>query len=769
MKLKIVLFSILLSWVIAFPLNANESDIHKIIDKEEIENVGRSPIWCVPNNLSPGYSMLKGNILDLAYVIDRIEFVNESDEQSKYEYTYNPNIKTLTEVRFMMNNDKWLKYYQKVNTFDENRILVQTEYSNFVDYHWVNNQKRIYTNDENGVVAQIIIQYWVDENWADRYKYEYFYDDDGTNTSYTLARWYSDKWNESDLYVNAFGVNGVLTSTTSRRYTNNKWENSNKTTYTYDQNQNMISNISQYWSDYKWNSSYKIEYEYDEDQILVISENFNWDNAWKKSNRDAYSYDENDNLIAKTRQVWIYEPGFSRWDDISRLIYVFDEKEHYVRYHSEIWEDKTWVPSTFSTFNYNDPYENNIYVSSQSGNYLTNMELFWGVLEPFSISLSIPENEATKIEIAPTLEWKETPNAETYTIQISKDAEFEQILIEQTGILVLNYDVADLENYTTYYWRVHGENYDKTGEWSEVWSFRTIALPPEFTTKLISPVNETVDENIENIELTWDVNQEAEVYTLQVSSTVDFADADIVQEYSDLSETSKILDVLEHSKMYYWRVQGINEGGEAPWSEIWTFETVISPPLNQVVLASPVNYVIDVQYKNLELSWDTYATADTYTIHVSQERFFKNDDQIIKFENVAGTTQILEALEKETIYYWRVKAINKGGEGPWSDSWKFTTGTEVSVEEIADMYSLTVYPNPTSSNATISYLLPQATQITIAIYDEFGSAILKTNEQTKAAGDHVYEFNTDNLSSGMYYYSINIGAETINGQIVKIK
>ncbi|MCH8569090.1 MAG: T9SS type A sorting domain-containing protein [Balneolales bacterium] len=41
------------------------------------------------------------------------------------------------------------------------------------------------------------------------------------------------------------------------------------------------------------------------------------------------------------------------------------------------------------------------------------------------------------------------------------------------------------------------------------------------------------------------------------------------------------------------------------------------------------------------------------------------------------TFELEEALETETVYYWRVRGINELGEGEWSAAWSFTTGEEM--------------------------------------------------------------------------------------------
>jgi type IX secretion system substrate protein len=769
MKYKIAIITILLSSMFVASLNANETDFGKHLNDEMMKSSVILPHEQIMGIKSTPRFLTKENKLDLDYIVESVELATRLGEDQLYEYTYNPEINILTELKYVKLDGNWEYYYRINYTFNENLFLVEKKTDLFEFGKWKDVLRSLFILDENDLANQILDQRWKDGIWIDEYRHDYKYDEMGNIIEHRNYGWVVDHWDNSGLYKFSYNTFGSMKSYQSHTFIGNEWNNYRKIIYSYDHNQNILLLTSYDWQSDKWKNYGKIEYTYNSDDQLSKSEDYYWEGAWKKEDRDIFEYDESGNQISNTNQVWIYESGNARWEDITRTYFIYNENNLLVRWYEDKWENNSWQSNLFYLVQFEDPRGIEFRFGAKTYNKFTNALITWSIMQPSLVQLSLPEDESTAIAISPLLEWASTKNAETYSIQIAENEAFEQVIVDEDGITELNYSASDLQNYKTYYWRVRGDNSEKQGDWSTVWSFRTISLPPVDAISLVSPANETVDEKIESLQLTWDASKEAEEYTLQVSTTADFEENTIIQEYTGLSETIKALEALEHSQTYYWRVRGVNEGGSSPWSEVWSFETVVSPPEDRVVLASPVNFKTDVLAKKLELLWEVYETAETYTLHLSQERFFNHDDQITKYENVTETTQILDSLKNEAIYYWRVKAINKGGEGPWSETWKFTTEKSTSIEDTGNNLSVSVSPNPTSGNAIINYSLQHPAHVQIIVFDEFGNTIQTLEEQRKAAGVHQCEFSTDKLSSGVYYYSIQFGSEQVNGKIIKVK
>jgi len=65
------------------------------------------------------------------------------------------------------------------------------------------------------------------------------------------------------------------------------------------------------------------------------------------------------------------------------------------------------------------------------------------------------------------------------------------------------------------------------------------------------------------------------------------------------------------------------------------------------------------------------------------------------------------------------------------------------------------YPNPFNPNTSISFSLPESGFATLSIYDVLGNLIDVATEGYKTAGVHTVNFDAGNLSSGVYFYTLN--------------
>ncbi|MGS2762477.1 reprolysin-like metallopeptidase [Sinomicrobium sp. M5D2P9] len=123
------------------------------------------------------------------------------------------------------------------------------------------------------------------------------------------------------------------------------------------------------------------------------------------------------------------------------------------------------------------PGEYDITVKGTSGEQVREIPLSLQVYnEDFeNVALSAPANgtEELRPSFGITLEWEESPNTETYEIQLSAESDFSPIL-ETASVAFPYYEPENLENDHTYYWRVKPKNSCGEGEYGNAFSFRTL-------------------------------------------------------------------------------------------------------------------------------------------------------------------------------------------------------------------------------------------------------------------------------------------------------
>jgi hypothetical protein len=83
--------------------------------------------------------------------------------------------------------------------------------------------------------------------------------------------------------------------------------------------------------------------------------------------------------------------------------------------------------------------------------------------------------------LTPRLEWNASTGASDYGLQVATNSTFTNLVVNETGITVLYYDIPGglLSWNTTYYWRVNAKNsFGSTSAWSTTWYFKTAVGPP---------------------------------------------------------------------------------------------------------------------------------------------------------------------------------------------------------------------------------------------------------------------------------------------------
>ncbi|HSL88016.1 MAG TPA: M14 family zinc carboxypeptidase [Ignavibacteriaceae bacterium] len=98
--------------------------------------------------------------------------------------------------------------------------------------------------------------------------------------------------------------------------------------------------------------------------------------------------------------------------------------------------------------------------------------------------------------------------------------------------------------------------------------------------------------------------------------------------------------------------------------------------------------------------------------------------------------------------YYRLKQIDFDG------TFSYVNEVEVDYHGVTE-YSLEQnYPNPFNPTTTINYQLSKSADVTIKVYNILGVEVASLVNGLQTAGKHKVEFNAQDLSSGIYFYTI---------------
>jgi photosystem II stability/assembly factor-like uncharacterized protein len=363
-----------------------------------------------------------------------------------------------------------------------------------------------------------------------------------------------------------------------------------------------------------------------------------------------------------------------------------------------------------------------------------------------------PPNNAVDVSLTPVLDWNEDISVISYQLQLSTDSVFGTTLLDSSGFTISELTVRSglLTNLTTYFWRVRTTNSFGTSNWSAVWKFTTLLAPPG-APLLISPPNNDTGVTTTPV-LDWNDVQFAQTYRVQLSSDSTFGTTIINIGGLTSSHYNVPGGFLSNNTRYFWRVNATNSAGTGPWSATWNFRTVISPPVAPPVLISPPNGATGQSLTPL-LDWNDVFQATGYRVNLSQDSLF-NSVLIDTSLPVSNYTVRSGALNGNITYYWRVRAFNSGGFGPWSVTWRFTTqpiGIIHISSEIPDKFSLSQYPNPFNPVTRFIIEIPSVVNVKISIFDINGKLTDELYNGMLSAGKYQILWDASRLSSGLYF------------------
>ena len=295
---------------------------------------------------------------------------------------------------------------------------------------------------------------------------------------------------------------------------------------------------------------------------------------------------------------------------------------------------------------------------------------------PSAPLLSLPGNGSVGVGFNGTeLEWTGDDLASSYSVQVSKSADFSSVDVQQEGWPAETYTLPELDPATLYYWRVRSTGDQATSEWSLTYQFLTLddgATPPSIPI-LSSPSNGATDVLSTDVELEWVTAEDAVNYRVQLATTSDFSVL-IVDVDGVLGTTYSSAELFADTE-YFWRVRANGQGGVSDWSDEYSFSTISADGLPGVpTLSSPSNGATDITPGVISLSWEAETSATSYDYQMSTVPSFSS----LVDEQLGVTATSLESIElgQGVTYYWHVRAVNENGMSEWSSLYSFTTTSD---------------------------------------------------------------------------------------------
>jgi hypothetical protein len=377
---------------------------------------------------------------------------------------------------------------------------------------------------------------------------------------------------------------------------------------------------------------------------------------------------------------------------------------------------------------------------------------------PAAPNLVSPANNSTGNQASLSLVWNKSVTATSYRVQLATDAGFSNIILNDSTLTDSLRSVSGLNPLTNYWWRVKAKNAGGTSGFSGVFTFKTLGVPFTISGTFV-PANGAFNQPT-SINFRWPKTQDQTLspqtilnYGFELA-TDSVSLANLVRD-TTLTDTVKTVSGLVNSTNYYWRVKAKNQAGWSAFTNWLKLTTVPNPPAAPN-LTLPANNSSGVSLTPV-MVWDSLASATSYRIQIANDSSFSSmvkDTSGITSSHYNVYSGLLSNLNK---YYWRVQAVNAGGNGPNSVIFNFTVGLlGISQNnEIPKAYMLyDNYPNPFNPSTKIKFDLPHGGLTVLKIYDVLGrlSGVVVSGQLN--AGRYEIEFNASQLASGVYFYRL---------------
>jgi hypothetical protein len=293
---------------------------------------------------------------------------------------------------------------------------------------------------------------------------------------------------------------------------------------------------------------------------------------------------------------------------------------------------------------------------AEQNNWTITSSFVTGTGAPGQVGLSSPANGTTDVSLTPQLEWMVPVRATSFNLQVSLDPSFTSVIVSETGLSDVTYNVVGLNPATDYWWRVQAVNQDGLGEWSEVWQFSTVGLVAPQAPVLVSPLNGAAEVSFNPL-FTWNASDGASSYKLEISTNPTFSTVAIAVV---VTQPFYQADGLLLGQGYYWRVEARNAGGSAV-SDIWGFTTVQSTDVESDEI--PDEFAVGQNYPNpfnpstnIEVSMPRAADARLVVYNVRGEEVARLVDGYL----AAGTHRVVwNAGDLPSgVYIYRFQADN---------------------------------------------------------------------------------------------------------------
>ncbi|MFK7784868.1 MAG: T9SS type A sorting domain-containing protein [Crocinitomicaceae bacterium] len=351
-------------------------------------------------------------------------------------------------------------------------------------------------------------------------------------------------------------------------------------------------------------------------------------------------------------------------------------------------------------------------------------------------------------------DWLSHDGVDFYEIQVDTSANFNSPAFQNDVEAYINTvnSIIDRDGVITdmlfgemYCWRVRAINTADTSAWSTDFvntrDFVTLNGPASGASVWTGT------------EFDWLSHDGVDFYEIQVDTSVNFNSPvfqnDLeayINTVNSNNDTEEFINDMLFGEMYYWRVRAINAADTSAWTTDFVntrdFVTLTSPSdfaLNQSTTSVNLNWNSHHGVDFYELQWDTTNTFSSTQLQSILETYITTSNSFNDTQHPTGS------LLANTVYSWRVRAINAVDTSAWSSRVFSTGSTPIQVPQVPTLIT------PTDI----------ATQVSNPVNFDWSNTANTSYYEHQYSLDPSFAVNTSNLTSTSDYTATGLQVDTI--------
>ncbi len=180
----------------------------------------------------------------------------------------------------------------------------------------------------------------------------------------------------------------------------------------------------------------------------------------------------------------------------------------------------------------------------------------------------------------------------------------------------------------------------------------------------------------------------------------------------------------------------------------------------QVTPVELTSFSVSVDKNNVMLKWETATEINNRGFEIERKYGNETNWVAVGFKEGHGTSTDAHSYSytddvsniSASHFSYRLKQVDFDG------TFSYSNEVEVNVNAVPSNYSLSQnYPNPLNPSTIISFSLPYKNFVTLKVYNLLGEEVASLISKEMEAGNYSFNFQSENLPSGIYLYTLSAG------------